>query len=231
MENRNWKMIGLAVAAILFVTGGYLAGAGWSAAIEHNPGYERQIANKAVQQGNDKLALDLYSRLAEKGDFAAAYRLGDMYQYGVGVNADASKAVKWLTKAAAAGNVNASRQLGLLYLDGEITVQDFAKARKWLRRAADAGDVAALRSLGDMNQHGLGKPADPVKAYGYYAAAVVRDRGNGSVMRDKLEQMLTADQQNQGQEEARQILARIHTGKAPTENMAASDGRPGGKKS
>ncbi len=231
MEKMNWKVVGLAMAVMALVAGSYLVGARWAAVIKHDPVYEKQIANEAIQRGNDKLALDLYSKLAKQGDTAATYRLGEMYHYGLGVKADAGKAVKWLTQAAAAGNTDASRQLGLLYLYGDITVQDFAKARKWLGEAADAGDITALRSLGEMNQHGLGGPADPVKAYAYYAAAVVRNDGNGTAMRDKLEQTLSADQQKQGQAAARQILARIPDIKVPQEKVTTTKTKPADKAS
>ncbi len=223
MDNMDWKTVTILVAATVLAVSGYVAGAGFVTTAEHNPQRERARADNAARNGNDQLAFGLYTSLAKQGDASAEYRLGDMYQYGIGTNANPRHAIAWLTKAAKAGNLNASRQLGLLYLDGNVAVQDFAKARKWLTTAAGAGDMTALRSLGDMNDHGLGGPADPVAAYADYAAAVIRGNGSGAVMRDRLEKTLTADQQKRGQEKARQILAQSGGVSSPAMKTAAAD--------
>src|SRR5258705_383003 len=76
---------------------------------------------------------------AEKGDAAAQYNLGVMYEKGQGIPQDYAEALKWYRKAADQGLVEAQYQVGLVYANGQGIPQDYAEALKWYRKAAAQG--------------------------------------------------------------------------------------------
>jgi len=78
-------MAGVALAVVL--TGGAAAG----------PLHD---GNAAAQRGDYATALRLWRPLAEQGDAAAQYNLGNMYVKGAGVPQDDAEAVKWYRLAA-----------------------------------------------------------------------------------------------------------------------------------
>jgi TPR repeat protein len=63
---------------------------------------------------------------------------------GRGVEASASAALQWFTKAANQGNAEARFELGLLCRDGRGTLKDPARAYYWLNLAASQGVRKAL---------------------------------------------------------------------------------------
>ena len=64
-------------------------------------------------------SLDETRKKAEKGDAAAQFNLGVMYQNGEGVSKDNVEAVKWYRKAAEQGDDYALVNLGAMYRQGE----------------------------------------------------------------------------------------------------------------
>lgn len=82
--------------------------------------------------------------LAERGDAAAQYQLGRMYQGGHGVTRDYHKAVEWYRRSAEQGYAPAERSLGGMYRGGYGGLpEDDAEAKKWYGKAAAQGDVLA----------------------------------------------------------------------------------------
>ena len=57
--------------------------------------------------GNDRKALDWYMKAAEKGNSAAEYKIGWMYEHGYGVTRIYGIALRWYRKAWAHGNKDA----------------------------------------------------------------------------------------------------------------------------
>jgi TPR repeat protein len=212
--NFNANQATAAVTVLFAVAAAFVAGRSTLTAVD-DPSRIEAIAVDYYKEGKAPQAFPLFKELAGKGDASAAYYLGEMYQFGDGAPADGKKAVKWLKLAAEDGNTQAARQLGLLYLDGVMAVQDFAQARKWLEVAARGGDRTALRNLGDMDANGFGAPADPVSAYAYYSVAALQGNDYAAVMRDRLAKSLNPEQQQAGQNEARQIEGSIATPVAP----------------
>ena len=199
--NRQAIVLFIALLIPLAFAAGRLTNAGGS-----NDARAEAVAIGEYRGGHAAEARPLFERLAEHGDATAAYFLGAMYQYGDGVERDAGKAVKWLSQAAEAGNIRGARQLGLLYLAGRDQVQDLAAARHWLRQAAAGGDAEAMRHLGDMNAVGLGAAPDPVAAYADYAAAATLGDPVAARRRDDQAGRLSAAQQTDGEQQARQLV-------------------------
>ena len=145
------------------------AGVSWSA--EPIKGYclfgtkhsHYPIAGKcsvSYERGDYKTALRGFKRLANKGNAAAQYNLGQMYRDGEGVSKNYKTAVKWYKLAAKQGNAFAQLNLGELYRQGQGVPQDYKTAVKWHRLAAEQGLAYAQHNLGEMYRQGQGVPQD-----------------------------------------------------------------------
>jgi uncharacterized protein len=86
---------------------------------------------------------------AEQGDPNAQYKLGLVYDVGVGAPQDLAKAALWYQKAADQGHVAAQFNLGLMYASGRGVPQDLVQAHMWLNLAA-AGSQATARGERDF---------------------------------------------------------------------------------
>ena len=78
----------------------------------------------------------------------AAYRLGWLYECGLGGKKDIQTACRLYRRAAKNGHADAQRALGYCYEKGLCLPKNYAKARKWYTRAARAGSILALSNLG-----------------------------------------------------------------------------------
>ncbi|MDR1275864.1 MAG: sel1 repeat family protein [Candidatus Accumulibacter sp.] len=96
-------------------------------------------AQSADAQTSESIEFKVNHRAAMRGDAAAQYILGVLYQNGEGVRKDYAKAAKWFKKAAEQGDARAQNNLGLLYAEGRGVPKDDAKAAEWLRKAAEGG--------------------------------------------------------------------------------------------
>lgn len=83
---------------------------------------------------------------AQKGDGAAAYRLGQHYR-----DRDASSARAWLSRSAHAGHPEAMVELAKDLREGRGGPRDLASARGWLLRASAIGDPEARRLLAEVD--------------------------------------------------------------------------------
>ncbi|MBU2967279.1 tetratricopeptide repeat protein [Amphritea sp. 2_MG-2023] len=111
---------------------------------------------RAYKDKGYKVELKTVQPNAEAGDATAQNRLGEMYEFGYGLNRDASQAIKWYQLAADQGLVAAQYNLGRAYNFGTGVQQDFALAEKWYRKAAEQGYMDAMFFLGALysNDHG-----------------------------------------------------------------------------
>ena len=100
-------------------------------------------ANHAYFHGDYSTAFKLYGKLAEQGNADAQYRLGRMYDEGIGVSQDYKQAVLWFAKAAEQGDTKAQNCLGLMYTEGEGVLQDYIKAHMWQNIASASGEEDA----------------------------------------------------------------------------------------
>lgn len=105
---------------------------------------------------------------ARKGDAAAQYRLGEMYDLGRGVKQDYAQAVRWYRAAAEQGHAQAQFALAEMYKNGDGVAKDMAEAVRWYRRAADQGEPRAQLLLGVLYESGVGVPMDNAAAAQWY---------------------------------------------------------------
>ncbi len=87
--------------------------------------------------------------LAENGDIAQQYKIGDMYLDGKGISKDINKAIYWYKKSASQGNVDSQNALGVIYtFYGEF--KDVKESIIWYEKAANQGFSAAQFNLANI---------------------------------------------------------------------------------
>lgn len=108
---------------------------------------------------------------ANNGLAAALNDLGDCYLLGIGVEEDATEAVRRYTKAAEQGSMQAMINLGSCYSTGDGVQKDDAEAARCYRQAAETGWVCAQNSLGCCYLEGNGVEQDYSQAIGWFRKA------------------------------------------------------------
>jgi TPR repeat protein len=101
---------------------------------------------------------------AEKGDAAAEYRLGLIYETGEHGIQSAYEAHKWLLRAAFHGVASAQAKVSEYCRDGRGVTQNNEEAFKWCRKAAEQGHAASQRRLAEMYREGIGVERNPKEA-------------------------------------------------------------------
>lgn len=134
-------------------------------------------------QGTQASALDAWAgirpdqedqllALAEQGDTRSMLGLAYIRLNPNEDRFDPASAVEFLERAAAAGSPEAQFELAKLYEKGLSVVVDHKRALELYTAAADADFADAINDLGFLNfQGGLGLPANPPKAIGYFERA------------------------------------------------------------
>jgi TPR repeat protein len=125
----------------------------------------------AAKRGDYATALQLVQPLAKRGDVAAQFMLGGMFDTGKGVPQDPVQAAFWYRKAADQGAPLAQFSLGMMYYTGEGIPQDYSQAAAWLRKAADQGNSDAEHALGVLYDSGKGVRKDSTQAALWYRKA------------------------------------------------------------
>lgn len=129
---------------------------------------------KALSDGDNAKALELFEKADAEGHFKAARHLGQMYEQGLGFKADPARAAALYTKAAASGDITASCLLGNLYLKGDGVEKDPIRARELYEASSQRGDIIAapaMVALGLMYEQGNGVKQDKAMAQELYDRA------------------------------------------------------------
>jgi Sel1 repeat len=125
---------------------------------------------------------------AERGDGAAACRLGDLYREGLGgLRYSPRQTFHWYARSAMAGDANGQNNLGACYEHGLGGVQSYPKAVKWYRLAAAQGLAYASSNLGYCYLQGHGVPADKAKAVEWLENALAQGDERAEGMIERLE--------------------------------------------
>ncbi len=111
---------------------------------------------RALKDQEYKVELETVQPAAEAGDASAQNRLGEMAEFGYGMERNPDLAIQWYLKAADQGLVAAQHNIGRSYNFGTGVQQDFAEAERWYRKAAEQGHTEAMFFLGTLysNEHG-----------------------------------------------------------------------------
>lgn len=98
----------------------------------------------AYDRANYASALKIWLPKAQEGDASAQLYVGEIFEKGLGLQADYSAAAQWYKKAADQGNSQAQLNLGHLYEKGLGVPKDPATALNWYRKASGL-DSAGLQ--------------------------------------------------------------------------------------
>ncbi len=117
----------------------------------------------AYDRGDYAAALKEWRPLAEQGNAAAQYNLGQMYIYGRGVPEDYAEAAKWYRKAAEQGHANAQYNLGVMYDNGQGVPQDYVQAHMWYNLAAAGITPGGSRDIVVEHRDAVAKQMTPAQ--------------------------------------------------------------------
>lgn len=93
---------------------------------------------------------------AESNNLEAQFKLGQLYEFGKGVEQSFENASLWYQKAAESGLATAQYNLGLLYEHGRGVPQNYHEAAAWYQRASEQGDPWATTNLAFLYSNGRG---------------------------------------------------------------------------
>jgi uncharacterized protein len=129
-------------------------------------------------QGENSLKLTAhYFRLAaEKGNAAAAYKLGEIYENGRGLPADPLQAFYWYMRAAAKNDKHGQLKVGWCYQKGIAVEANPRIAAIWYRLAAENDNIWGYHMLGFMLADGEGVTKDVAEARRYFERSLPKTK-------------------------------------------------------
>lgn len=140
------------------------------ASAQYEIGQRYANGSGGVPQDNEQAAYWL-NRAAEQGLAPAQYRLGTMFEKGLGLPENPTKARTWYERAAAQGNVKAMHNLAVMQAEGAGGPQDFAGASRSFDAAAQHGLADSQYNLAILHERGLGVERDLAEAYKWFTIA------------------------------------------------------------
>jgi TPR repeat protein len=115
---------------------------------------------------------------AEKGQPQAMLTVGALYEQGIGVPRNFTRALEWYEKAAFAGDKEGYFRMGNCHEIGMGTVADMAKAIAAFETAAGMGSASARHKMASLYLAGRGVPRDEAKGFTLLVSAA--EAGNGA---------------------------------------------------
>lgn len=163
-------------------------------------------ANAAFDRGEFVTALELYQSLAEGGESQAMYKLGLMYEQGLGTGVDAAAAAKWYQQAQQQQSPEALGALADLHLQGRGVIQNFKESVRLNTQAAEAGYAPAQYNLGVAYANGVGTFRDPVRAHMWFNIAAASGYAKASQSRDQLATVMAQAEITRAQQRAQTCM-------------------------
>ncbi|MEP4114306.1 MAG: SEL1-like repeat protein, partial [Nitratireductor sp.] len=133
-------------------------------------------------------------RSAELGLAPAQYRIGNLYEKGVGVERDLAKAKTWYQLAADQGNASAMHNLAVLFAMGGDGPRDNDSAARWFMKAAELGVKDSQFNLGILAAKGLGVPQNLEESYKWFALVAEAGDKDAATKRDEVAKALRPEQ-------------------------------------
>ena len=132
-------------------------------------------ASLAYNEKDYATAFDYYQKVSEGQEplyiASAMHHMAYMYENGLGVEQDYTKAMEWYNKEAELGNSSAMNNIGWLYENGLGVEQDYAKAMEWYEKAAELGNIDGTYNIGLLYYKGEGVEQDYAKAMEWWEKA------------------------------------------------------------
>ncbi len=133
-----------------------------------------QAAFDAFNGQNYSEARELFETLSEQNNPTALSSLGFMYQQGLGMDADLTKAYEYYSRAADLDEPTALFNLALMYADGVVVTHDQFKAHELLIRSAILNFPQAQYEAALSLDRGLGCVQNFSEAAFWYEEAAKR---------------------------------------------------------
>lgn len=112
-----------------------------------------------------------YSEACDAGFGDGCNNLGSLYDKGIGVAKDYSRAVALYSKACGSGFTDGCGNLGNMYADGHGVAQDVSRAVVLWTKACDAGGAAGCANLGTIYAEGNGVKQDFSRSVVFFSKA------------------------------------------------------------
>jgi localization factor PodJL len=184
------------------------------AASAGDPGASHEIAIRFAQgrvggAPNFEMAAAWLDRAARAGIAPAQFRLGGLYEKGLGVRKDPAEARRLYMAAAAKGHAKAMHNLAVLYAAGTADgAPDYAAAAGWFRKAAAYGTVDSQYNLGILYARGSGVERDFVESYKWFTLAIKGGDKDAVHKRDEVARALDAKQLESARQAADAFVAK-----------------------
>lgn len=123
-----------------------------------------------------QLVQDIEARAQTLKIPAFQFLWGDMLAWGVCVDSQPERGVRFMEAAASQGLAPALEQLGRYYSQGKLVQVDKARAVRYLREAAALGNQKAQIQLAELFIDGHGSPYDYEEAYHWLYNAITDDK-------------------------------------------------------
>ncbi len=124
---------------------------------------------------SNSVLIKVLSKMERRGDKFAMFMLGNVYDFGTGIEQDCKKAVEWYAKAAELGNPLAQFALGRCYRRGDGVEQNDKKSLEWYTKVAEQGNEDAQCTIGWYYENGEGVEQDYKKAVEWYTKAAEQE--------------------------------------------------------
>jgi localization factor PodJL len=163
------------------------------AALEGDANAVYELATRAADgpTRDHRTALRMFERAAAAGLTPAQFRLGNIYEKGIGVTRDARLAATWYKRAADRGNAKAMHNLAVLIAEGVEGRPDYAAAAELFRKAAEFGVRDSQYNLAILLGRGLGLEQDLQQSYAWFAIAARGGDNDAAKKRDEVGARLT----------------------------------------
>ncbi|KAG0048371.1 hypothetical protein BGZ90_007651, partial [Linnemannia elongata] len=129
------------------------------------------LGDSCLDSQDYQAAMENYLKAANQGHPIGQWRVGYLYNEGLGVSQSYSTAMDWFLKAASQGYPDAQYSIGVMHDKGTGVPQDFLKAMEWFRMAAVQRHQNAQHNIGIMYYDGQGVPQDFPKAMEWFRMA------------------------------------------------------------
>ncbi|PHS27279.1 MAG: hypothetical protein COA84_04620 [Robiginitomaculum sp.] len=150
------------------------------AAQNGDPVAQFQLASAKLDAGNAREGAAMMLQAANRGLPVAQYRMGKLYEDGLGVSKDEKEGRRWTERAANGGNQRAMHNLAMMFAEGNSVPQNYETAAKWFQEAARMGLTNSQYNLAFLYEQGLGVPESLAQAFAWYSiAAKAGDKGAG----------------------------------------------------
>ncbi|MBO5689436.1 MAG: protein kinase [Lentisphaeria bacterium] len=179
----------------------------------HDSGELRQ-ADREFEMKNYATAKKLYKREADAGNPAAMYKLGVIYEQGLGEwFADKNRAFQYFRMAADMEHPEAIFKVGEFYENGlGSTPKDEKQALSWFKRGVELGHVPSLVKIGLFHENGQGGLArDTESALTCYLRCA--DKGNAEAQYRAAriyEQKMLAETRQNKRDEYKKLAKRFY---------------------